>query len=70
MCVCVCVCLSVYAIIYETVDRETSFLVWLYILTISRSSPSVNVTGSISYIEKCLFGYLDIIGFICLRSMS
>ena len=43
--VCVCVC-SVRAITFEPVDIETSFLVWWYILTISRSSLSIKVIGS------------------------
>ena len=43
---CMCVCLSVWAINFERVDIETSFLVWLYILTISRSSLSIKVIGS------------------------
>ena len=40
VCVCVCVCLFVRAITFEPVNIETSFLVWWYILTISRSSLS------------------------------
>ena len=36
VCVSVCVCLSVQTITFEAVDIETSFLVWWYILTISR----------------------------------
>ena len=50
VCVCVCVslsvCLSVQAINFEWVDIETSFVVWCYILTISRSSLSIKVIGS------------------------
>ena len=46
VCVCVCVSvLSVWAITFEPVDIETSFLVWCYILTISRSSLSIKVIG-------------------------
>ena len=43
MCVCVCVsvCVPVWAITFEAVDIETSFLVWWYILTIPRSSLSI-----------------------------
>ena len=60
MCVCVCVCvclpvcLSVQAITFEAADTETSFLVWWYILTISRSSSSAKVIGlmSKSFIEN------------------
>ena len=50
---CVCVCLSVRAITFEQVDIETSFLVWCYILTISRSSLSIKVMGSRSSHGKC-----------------
>ena len=46
VCVCMSVCLSVWAITFEAVDIETSFLVWWYILTISRSSLSIKVIGS------------------------
>ena len=46
VCVCVCVCLSVQAITFEQVDIETSFLVWCYILTISRSGLSIKIIGS------------------------
>ena len=45
VCVCVCLCPSVWAITFEAVDIETSFLVWWYILTISRSSKSIKVIG-------------------------
>ena len=59
VCVCVCVfvsvCVSVQPITFEPVDIETSFLVWWYILTISRSSLSINVieTRSRSSHGKC-----------------
>ena len=43
LCVCVSVFLSVQAITFEPLDIETSFLVCLYILTISRSSLSIKV---------------------------
>ena len=36
VCVCVCVSLSIQAITFEGIDIETSFLVWWYVLTISR----------------------------------
>ena len=45
VCVCVSVCLSIWAITFEPADIETSFLVWCYILTISRSSLSIKVIG-------------------------
>ena len=52
--VCLFVCLSVYlsacpsvqTITFELFDKETSFLVCRYILTISRSSLSIKVIGS------------------------
>ena len=53
VCLCVCVCLSVRAITFERVDIETSFLVWCYILTISRSCLSIKVIGSRSSHVKC-----------------
>ena len=46
VCVSVCLCLSVQAITFEAVDTETSYLVWWYILTISRSSTNIKVIGS------------------------
>ena len=62
VCLCVCVCLSVWAITFEWVDIETSFLVWCYILTISRSSLSIKAIGSRSRSShgKCWFCYQDI----------
>ena len=57
LCICLSVCLSVSvrAITFEPVDIETSFLVWWYILTISRSSLSIKVirSRSRSYHGKC-----------------
>ena len=51
VCLSVCVCLSVFlsiqAITYEYLHIETSFLVCRYIFTISRSSLSIKVIGSI-----------------------
>ena len=46
----VCVCMFIN---FEAVDIEISFLVWWYILTISRSSLSTKVIGSRSQNEKC-----------------
>ena len=46
LCVCVSVCLSVQTITFEPLHIGTSFLVWRYILTISRSSVSIKVIGS------------------------
>ena len=45
-CVCACVFLSVQAITFEPLYIETSFLVYRYILTISRSSVSIKAIGS------------------------
>ena len=45
-CVCLSMCLSVQAITFEALHIGTSFLVWRYILTISRSSLSIKVIGS------------------------
>ena len=44
--VCPSVCLSVQTITFELLHIGTSFLVWRYILTISRSSLSFKVIGS------------------------
>ena len=44
--VCPSVCLSVQTITFEPLHIGTSFLVWRYILTISRSSLSIKVIGS------------------------
>ena len=44
--VCQSVCLSVQTITFEPLHIGTSFLVWRYILTISRSSLSIKVIGS------------------------
>ena len=44
--VCLSVCLSVQTITFEPLHIGTSFLVWRYILTISRSSLSIKVIGS------------------------
>ena len=45
VCVCLSVCLSIQAITFECPDKETSFLVWWYILTISRTYLSTKVIG-------------------------
>ena len=44
--VCLCVSVSVWAITFESVGTETLFLVWWYILTISRLTLSIKVIGS------------------------
>ena len=46
--VCPSVCLSVQTLTFEPLHIGTSFLVWRYILTISRSSLSIKVIGSMS----------------------
>ena len=63
VCVCVSVCLSVQAITFEPLDIETSFLVCRYILTISRSSLSIKVTGSRSrsYEKNDCFTYFNLL---------
>ena len=48
VCLCVCLVVSVLAITFEPVNIETPFLVWCYILIISRSSLSIKVIGSSS----------------------
>ena len=69
--VCKSVCLSVFlsvflsvqAIIFELLDKETSFLVCWYILTISRSSLSIMVIGSRSksYGKNDSFTYFNLL---------
>ena len=46
LCVCLYAFLSVQAITFEPLYIETSFLVYRYILTISRSSVSIKAIGS------------------------
>ena len=46
LCVCLSVSLSVQTITFEPLHIGTSFLVWRYILTISRSSLNIKVIGS------------------------
>ena len=55
------VCLSVQAITFELLHIGTSFLVTRYILTISRSSLSIEVIGLRSCAKKCLIIY----SFVC-----
>ena len=67
MCACVSVCLSVYLCVnlfrltFEPLYIETSFLVYRYIFTISRSSSSIKVIGSWSrsYEKNDNFTYLN-----------
>ena len=70
----VSVCVSVWAITFEPVDIETSFLVWWYILTISRSSLSVKVIGSrsrSSHGNANFAAWTSVsLGLTCLRSRS
>ena len=67
LCVCVSVCLSVQTITFEPLHIGTSFLVWRYILTISRSSLSIKVIGSRSRSceKKWLFAYFNLF-FLCM----
>ena len=62
VCVCLCVCLSVQALTFEPLDTETLFLVCRYILTISRSSLSIEVIGSRSrsYEKNDNFTYFNL----------
>ena len=61
ICVSVCVsgCLSVQAITFELLKFGTSFLAYMYILTISMSPLSIKVTGSRSN-EKLTYFYITI----------
>ena len=61
------VCLSVQTITFEPLHLGTSFLVWRYILTISRSSLSIKVIGSRSRscAKKWLFTYFNLL-FLCM----
>ena len=64
---CLCVCLSVFttiqAITFEPLHIETSFLVYRYIFTISRSSIGIKVIGSRSrsYEKNDNFTYLNML---------
>ena len=62
VCPCVCLSVSVQATTFEWVDPETSFLVWCYILTMSRSSLSIKVIGLGSSSKKILILYWRIQG--------
>ena len=61
--ICLAVCLSVQAITFELLHIGTSFLVWRYILTISRSSLSIKVIGSRSrsYAKMIIFLFRHVI---------
>ena len=61
--VCLSVSLSVQAITFEPLDIETSFLVYWYILTISKSSLSIKVIGSRSrlYEKNDSFTYFNLL---------
>ena len=61
--VCLSVFMSVWAITFEPLHIETSFLVYRYILTISRSSLSIKVIGSRSrsYEKNDNFTYLNLL---------
>ena len=54
--------LSVQAIAFEPLDIETSFLVYRYILTISRSSLSIKVKV---ILQKMSFTYFNLL-IICM----
>ena len=61
VCLCVClsiclsVCMPVQAITFEPIHIETSFLVYRYIFTISRSSLIIKVIGSRSFEQNVKF---------------
>ena len=61
------VCLPVQAITFEPPHTETSFLVWRYILTLSRSSLSFKAieSRSRSCTKKLLFTYFNLL-FLCM----
>ena len=61
--VCLSVFMSVWAITFEPLHIETSFLVYRYILTISRSSLSIKVirSRSRSYEKNDNFTYLNLL---------
>ena len=61
MSVCVSVFLSVQAITFEPLDIETSFLVYRYIFTISRSSLSIKLIESTSYEKNDSFTYFNLL---------
>ena len=65
--VCVSVSLSVQTVTFEPFHIGTSFLAWMYILTISRSSLSIKVIGSMSRscAKKLLFAYFNLL-FLCM----
>ena len=54
-------CPSVQAITFESLHIETSFLVWKYIFTISRSSLSIKVIGSRSNEKNDNFTYFNML---------
>ena len=61
MCVCLSVYLSVQPITFELLHIETSFMVYRYIFTISRSSLSIKVIEFRSYEKYVNFSYLNIL---------
>ena len=65
--VCPSMCLSVQTITFELLHIGASYLVWRYILTISRSSLSIKVIGSRSRscAKKWLFTYFNLL-FLCM----
>ena len=61
----VCLCICLWAITFECLNIETSFLVWWYILTISRSSLSIKV--KVTFVN----GFLDTnIKFLCYNQLT
>ena len=58
--VCPSVCLSVQAITFELCHKGTSYLVWRYFLTISRSNLSIMVKVKVMC-KKLLFTYFNLL---------
>jgi len=59
VCVSICVCVSIllYAVTYESLGLETSFLVRRYVFRISRSSSYIKVNGSRSRSQQVKKSY-------------
>ena len=65
MSVCVSVCVSVQVRTFELLKLGTSFLVYIYILIISRSGLSIKVIGSRSN-EKLIFFTFLLLLYACM----
>ena len=69
LCICLCVCLSVQTITFEMLKLGTSFLVYKYILTISRPSLSMTVIGSRSRSNKIIDIFYLLVTSVCLYAI-